>query len=68
MTTNTDETDSIVGKCPKCKRLVYAVVNKDHCLDGEHRRTVARLVKDGFNIEHMTVSAVREAPWSCECK
>ena len=57
--------ESYVARCKcGCGNLVFAMVNNpDHKKDVA--REISKLIRDGYDIETMTVEEVREAPWGC---
>lgn len=66
MATERDNTDCIVVRC-FCKRIVFVAVNEPHVMDTEIFKDVGDLIRRGLNVEHMTVSEVRQSPFGCEC-
>ena len=67
MSEERDLTPTVVGICRGCKRVVFASVNDAEANKNDLAREVARLVRDGFEIQEWPVEKVRAAEWMCKC-
>lgn len=61
-----------IGRCRGCKRLVYAGVDRGDEMTEERRKKqssdIAKLIKDGFQVERVTIEEVRKSEFSCQCE
>ncbi len=63
---DSETTMAYVTRCKECKKLVFAYVDRPES-QKDCARAVADCIKEGYIVERMTVSEVREGPW-CDCK
>lgn len=58
--------DCTIAICPSCSQIVFVTVSS--VTDKETLKELAACVKDGYNIEHMTVGEFRGTKHFGKCK
>jgi hypothetical protein len=64
---NEDNPDCTVARCPSCKNVIFAMVNSlSTAKDPVAHEELAKLIRDGFTIEKLSLPETRKAPFGCE--
>ncbi len=64
----TENHQCLMVTCSKCKRVVYAAVNRPEVIDDRERQEIIEMVIGGCDARHVPVEEVRGAEWKCACK